>query len=519
MRSGRPRAQAWMIAAPIAAAYVVLAPHTADLAAASYRSYLFAEHGLTVWDNGWYAGHYLPAYSLLAPGLGALLSPQLLAALCATAAAAVFQALVSDRFPKRAASIASIWFAVGVAAELFSGRVPFDLGLAIGLGALLALERHRPTIALALALLTSFASPVAGAFLALAGLSLALGDGRRREGLGLTVAALLAIALPALAFPEGGSEPFVASSFWPALALTLVTIWAFGDEHRTLRSAAALYALALIGSFALATPVGGNAVRLGQLCAGPLAACALASRRARLLWALSPLLLYWQLIAPIRDLASSSSDPATSASYYAPLIGELQQLGALERPTRIEVPPTRDHWEARYLAGRLSIARGWERQLDQRYGAIFYRPRLDAGAYLAWLRDNAVAYVALPAAPLDHSAQTEAGLIKRGLPYLREVWRSRNWRLFAVAAPTPLAQPPAALGALGSDSFTLHAAAAGSYTVRVRYTPYWAASGEGGCIARAPGDWTEVRLRHPGTVHVKIALSAERIFSRGARCD
>ena len=55
-----------------------------DLAAAGYRSDLFARVGFTLWDNGWYGGHHLLAYSLLAPALGALIGPQPLAALSMT---------------------------------------------------------------------------------------------------------------------------------------------------------------------------------------------------------------------------------------------------------------------------------------------------------------------------------------------------------------------------------------------------------------------------------------------------
>ena len=49
-------------------------PPAADLAAATYRSDLFARVGFTLRDHGWYAahGHYLLGYSLLSPALGAL---------------------------------------------------------------------------------------------------------------------------------------------------------------------------------------------------------------------------------------------------------------------------------------------------------------------------------------------------------------------------------------------------------------------------------------------------------------
>jgi hypothetical protein len=135
--SPRPAAvPAWALTAAFALAYVLVAPPSADLAAAGYRSELFSSAGFTVWDNAWYGGHHLPAYSLLAPALGALLGAQLLAALSMTLATALFTKLLDGAFAARAARIASLWFAFGAAIGLLANRVPFDLGLAIGLGAL-----------------------------------------------------------------------------------------------------------------------------------------------------------------------------------------------------------------------------------------------------------------------------------------------------------------------------------------------------------------------------------------------
>ena len=183
-------------------------------------------------------------------------------------------------------------FALGFCVELLSGRVPYDLGFAIGLGSVLALLRGRLALALVLALLTSAASPVAGAFLALAGLAYALAAWReghqgRDRGLALAAAALLPIVVLALAFPEGGYEPFAPSAFWPALAgvLLIALLLPQGTltprARRTVRLGAALYALALIGAFALETPVGGNATRLAALLAAPLLAGVLWSRHRR----------------------------------------------------------------------------------------------------------------------------------------------------------------------------------------------------------------------------------------------
>jgi hypothetical protein len=88
------QAPAWTITAGLGLIYVILAPPSPDLAAASYRSYLISSGGLSLWDNGWYGGHHLLAYSLLAPALGALVGPRLLAAVSLTVATALFTELV-----------------------------------------------------------------------------------------------------------------------------------------------------------------------------------------------------------------------------------------------------------------------------------------------------------------------------------------------------------------------------------------------------------------------------------------
>ena len=248
-------------------------------------------------------------------------------------------------FGGAAARAAAAWFALGFGVGLLSGRVPYDLGFAIGLGSVLALMAGRTGVALGLAVVTSMASPVAGAFLALAGVADALAAGRRgagdgdrrlsagpRPGLTIAAAALAPIVVLALAFPEGGWEPFAPSVFWPALGgvvligLLLPQGPLTRRERRVVRLGAALYALALIGSFALHTPVGSNSARLGALLAGPLLAGVLWDRHRLILCLLFPLLLYWQIETPINDEIALAGDPSVQAAYYAPLRAELRGL-------------------------------------------------------------------------------------------------------------------------------------------------------------------------------------------------
>lgn len=560
------------LAIPLSIAYLVLAPPSGDLAAATYRSDLFTRAGFTIWDNGWYAGHALPAYSLLAPALGAWLGVRVLLALSALAAAAMFGLLAQRALPPSSARAATLAFAFGFCAELPSGRVPYDLGIAIALAAALAiaaahhcggdrLARRRwvlaLTAAIVLSIVTSAASPVAGAFLALAGVAVALSavaggpvestDRRRSSAPGIlaALAALASILLLAIAFPEGGYEPFAAGAFWPELlaAIAIAALLPLGDlspaGRKTLRIAACLYGLALIISFAIHTPMGGNVVRLGAMFGPPILLGTLWSgagvsigRRANagrlLLLLLAPLLLYWQLATAIDDQVALAGDPTVHASFYAPLRAELLRLsrGAGGQgagggnPIRVEVPMTNAHWESVYLpGGSISIARGWERQLDTRYDALFYGDRLSRSTYRHWLNENAIAYVALPAAKLDSAGQEERRLIVNGLPYLQQVWHSQRWRLFAVHNATPLVHAPAQMLQIGADSFTLQAPRRGSYEVRLHWTPYWAlASPAAGCVSETPGGFTEVQTRATGRIHVEVQFALDRVFSHGPRC-
>jgi hypothetical protein len=519
-----PGVAALAVSVPLAVAYVLLAPSSGDLAAATYRGDLFARAGFTLWDNGWYGGHYLPGYSLLAPALASLMGERALLAMSVVIASGLFGVIAQRSFSSSGARAAGASFALGISVGLLSGRVAYGLGIALALLAVLVLIRGWTAAALVLAMLTSVASPVAGAFLALAGLAHALtvapgsshGRGawrRRRRGLALAGAALAPTLVLALAFPEGGWQPFAPSLFWPVLAgvmlMALLLRRANGllpsDSRRMLTVGACLYALALAGAFLLRTPVGSNAERLGALLAAPLAVGVLWERRRLALALLAPALLYWQLQASVSDFATVAGNPSVNASYYAPLVAELQSL-AHGRPLRVEVPMTEAHWESVYLPEHppILLARGWERQLDTRYDGLFYRSTLAAPAYRSWLDQNAVSYVALPDVPLDSAGEQEQRLIATRPPYLAEVWHSNHWRLFAVRGATPLAQPPALLSGVGPDSFTLFAPRPGAFTVRVRFTPYWTVQRGPGSVHSAPDGWTEVDVRRAGVLRVDI---------------
>ena len=506
---GRLRdAPAWSLAAVLAGLYLVLEPPTADLAAQIYRAELFEREGYALWDNGWYAGHHLPGYSLVFPPLGALLGVRLAGALSAVIAAALFERLVG---PRR--RVAALWFAAGSATLLVTGRLTFACGVAVGIAALLAARNRRPVAAGGLAAATTLASPVAGAFLALAGLALSIAD-RRRLGLLLAACALVPAGFMALAFPEGGSFPFEADAFWPGLAATLVVLAVVPARFAALRVGIALYAAVLALSYVLDTPMGGNAVRLGALTAGPIAAAVLLPLRRRTLLLLAPALVYWQWSAPVDDWLRAERDPSVHAKYYG---GLNAFLATQPGPFRVEIPFTDNHWESLYVGRRFALARGWERQLDRHVNRLFYEGALTAARYRRWLHETAVRFVALHDAPVDYSAAAEARLVRDGLPFLHEVWRDAHWRVFAVADARPLADGAEVL-ALRADEVVLEAPRAGRVPLRVRWTPYWRIAAGAGCVGRA-GDWTELTLRAGGRVRLTTSFAVDRIRAGGRRCS
>lgn len=494
----------WALAALLAAVVLVLEPRGADLAAQSYRVGLWERAGFTVWDNGWYSGHHVPAYSLLFPPLGALLGVRVAGALAVVAAAWAFTRLTAGR---PGASAAAYAFAVAVVSLTVSGRLTFALGTALALGALWAARGRRPAVALALAALTPAASPVAGAFLALALAAWWIGDRGARQP--LTVALAAAASLPAVVlgalFPEGGTFPFATSSFGPALAATLALAAVVPREQPVLRAGVLLTAALLVAAWAVPSPMGGNAVRLGALALGPVALLTLwAGPRRGALLLLGPVAAWLCWGPPADDWLRSSDDPTTRARAY---VGLKAFLAAQDGPPfRVEVPFTDNHWESALLAPTVPLARGWERQYDREVNALFYENNLSSARYERWLRDNAVRFVALADAPVDYSAAREADIVRARPAFLAPVYRDAVWQVFEVRGA-----PTIGVTRLHPDGFT----ARGGRTVRVRFSPWFVVTGGSGCVFDDDG-WTGVR--GPGTVEVRARVTLRGATRRNPPC-
>jgi hypothetical protein len=520
-----PQVDRWRVAPVLAAAgvaglYLILDLRTGDLAAHLYRADLFGREGFTIWNGNWYGGHHTPAYSVLFPPLAHYLTPQVAGAIAAVVAAALFEPLARSQFGDRA-KWGALWFGVAVGVTLFTGRLPFLFGVAVGLGALLALQRGRLAIAAALAVACSLASPVAGLFLALAALAYEL-VARTRNGALLAGLAIAAPVLLSAAFPEGGFQPFTFRSYAAVPIFCALLFVILPREYRVLRVGAVLYALAATAAYLIDTPMGNNAVRLAELFGGALVVCFLPWRRElRLRPALVALLLValaaWPLYPTVRDVIKNVNDESTKASYYEPLLDFLEREG--REPGRIEIPFTRAHFEAYEVARQWPIARGWQRQLDIERNKLFYGGVLNDLTYATWLSENGVRYVALPDAPLDSSARKEAELIEREPGYLRQRWASEHWKVYEVMIPHPLLiaddNADIRLTSLRSDEFTLDVREPGQALVRAAWTRYW--EPRSGCVERE-GHWTRVTAVQPGPLRVTVKITPDRLVDSGRNC-
>jgi hypothetical protein len=208
----------------------------------------------------------------------------------------------------------------------------------------------------------------------------------------------------------------------------------------------------------------------------------------------------WQppvVIADVRDIGNVTADPA----YFAPLRDRLAQ----ERLTgRVEIPATRDYWEAAHL-GDVPLARGWLRQADIDRNPLFFTEipgatgtgvALTADTYRSWLTEQAVQFVAVPDAPLSWAGRPEAELVMAGLPYLTEIWTDEHWRLYAVADPRPIVAAPATFVSQSAVAVTFDVPRGADVPVRVRHSRWLRASG--GATVEADGDWTLVRTPRAG---------------------
>jgi hypothetical protein len=517
-RGYRRYAEPVLVALGFGLLYLIIAPSSADHAAQVFRSGLFEDNGLTTWNNLWFAGHHTAGYSVLFPLLGSVIGPRETGVIAIVAASLLFSGIAYRRWGDRA-RLGVIWFAAGASISLFTGRLPFALGISIALAAVFASQRGWRPLAIGFAILTPLASPVAALFLACGAGAHALAE-RSRAGLELGIAALGTAVLLAYAFPEGGTEPFVSSSFQPALLIAVAVFLAIPKQEKLLRYGVAAYAGALALAFLLDTPMGGNATRMGALFLGPALAFGLWRRQRFALVLLAPFLVYWQWSPVVRDLETVHAQDSVKSSFYAP-VRDFLRGDPEHRRHRVEVLPVEHHWEAAHVPKGIYIARGWERQLDRKLNALFYEDEngpLTPGAYRAWLNDLAIGFIAVPQTELDYAGEAEARLIAAGLPFLRMAFENEDWTIYRVVDPAPLAIGAGERAKLTRQGFMVVADEPGTILVKVRWTPYWSIEEGTGCVEESARGFTRVTIAEQGRLKIGVDFSPLRALSGGRRC-
>jgi hypothetical protein len=556
-----------VVGAGLLVAWLLADPRTPDLAAQAYRVGLYERTGFGVFDERWYGGHGLPGYGLLfAPG-ASLVGMRLLATISVLVSILLFERLVvevyGDGWLVRAGACV---FAVAAVGDVWSGRLTFAFGVTFGVACVFALWRGHPWAGGALAGVCGAASPVAGLLLLLGVFTYAL-DRRSVRVLAMVgVPVVLVLGPLELLFSEGGFEPYPVRSFGATVVVMVAFLWAVPPREHLLRLGAVVYLIACVLALAIHTAMGSNIERYGVLLAGPLLLCALGRDRrdthgrgvldggvdggwAPRPWAGGPggggsaggsplkrgparahtrargavvlgvclaAIGVWIVWGPVRETRAVASSAGTSASYYEPVEGFLEEHGG--RLERVEVPLTRSHWEAAYLAPRVSLARGWEKQLEERYDGVLLGEGLTAQSYHRWLREQGVSYVALPDVALDGSSAGEGALIRDGLGYLKEVFSSEHWRVYEVRDGTGLLEGPGRLTALGSEAFGLVADRPGRFLVRIHHTRYFTVTAGNGCVRGAPEGWTYVQARAAGRIRVEARFSIGRALGLGGYC-
>ncbi len=378
-------------------------------------------HGFTLWNNFWYAGRYaFVGYSIVYYPLAALLGIPVLEVLAVALAAAAF-ALLLEREWGRAARWPGRSFAVVWAGAVITGELPFALGIALALLALLALSGGWRWTGAALTLLVVAASPVALVLLAvvLVGIFVV-----RRAPLGRYAVPALGLALAVATelvflrlFPNGGALAFPwyeAVPAWIFCVVGIALVWHI-ERAAVLRGVFCVYLATIALAFVIPSGLGANVDRLRYL-ALPVALLVVSLRRWRPLpvalatvvlagaWNVAPLAAGWT-----RSAADRSS---RAAVWTAPVAYLHSHLGA---GYRVEAVDTSQHWPAFYLAAAdIPLVRGWFRQDDYPLDQLLYRRRFTAAQYIAWLRRLGTAYVVLTDAPPDYTSRREARLIRRG---------------------------------------------------------------------------------------------------------
>ncbi|SDO48802.1 MFS transporter [Actinacidiphila guanduensis] len=504
-----------------------LAKDSGDMAAQYAWTEFIKAHPSATYNLSWYGGMHPASYSILSPYVMAALGVRATGVLAGTLSATLGAALIV-RARVRRPMIPVLWTTFALWCDAVSGRVTFELGMLFAMAGTVLLfparkaERGRPPRLLtvtAMAALATMCSPVAGLFLMVVAAALFL-TGRRKEAYLVAAAPPVVVGATSLLFPFYGVQPFAWYFAIIPFAVAVACALAVPRAWKAVHLGSWAYALGVVLTFVIPSPIGSNVERLALLFGGTVLlivamATTWGTKRSVLLWLAFAGAAAWQIATPIVDQVNTSS--ASVASYHAaPLIDELKDLHA-DRG-RVEVVPLRSHWEASGLSPYVNLARGWNRQADVERNPLFYDGTLTADTYHDWLRRWSVDYVVLPSAQPDTAAVAEAKLVAAQPPWLSLVWEDADWQVYRVADPLPMADHPARVEQAGPAELTVTMPHSGSVLLRIPWSPVLGIEGvtdsKHGCLA-PDGDWTRLYAPEGGTYRIGGSYA----LIRGTQCD
>ncbi|MFE5405238.1 MFS transporter [Streptomyces sp. NPDC056580] len=483
-----------------------------DLAAQDAWAEFVGRHPDSAYNLAWYGGMHPVSYSVVSPYLMSVLGVRTTMMLAGTVSAALLTLVLLRSRVVRNPLWASLAGILAFVCNAVSGRVTFGLGTMFALGAVAAVFcwphrwRHKrwakALVAAPLAALATMSSPVAGLFVGLVAVALFLQ--KRRPGawaLGLAPSAVVAVS--AWLFPFAGTQPMTFGSVVMPLLYGLLCLFLVPKEWITVRLTAGVYSLGVVLVWLISSQIGSNISRLPMLFAGVTLVAALPYTvpRSRK-WYVTVLAFLgfagWIGFKSVDDIVHTT--PAASwARELAPLVNQLQNVGA--EKGRVEVVPARSHREASALAPYVNLARGWNRQADMERNPLFYDDTLNSANYHEWLQRWAVHFVVLPKDNPDGNGggERERTLLRRGMPYLRQVWADANWQLFKVTDPSPLAEPNAVVDRAEQGEMTLQVRKPGRILIRIPYSPWLSVVDGEGKSLKPPQETEASKHRDEGT--------------------
>jgi hypothetical protein len=460
----KPTVLATLFAAANAVAFMLVRPGVNDLWAARARASAVSHGvGLTYWF-AWFGGGSTPGnYSVLTPYLSAVLSAELVGALSAVAITVITAVAVRGTTHPVAATVVAT---VAAAVNLWSGRVPFLLGSAIAIGAIIAVRRHRPVVAAGVTMLSILASPVSAAFLALGLAGVFLTLPKYRAVATATIATVVVgFGLVALAFGAPGPQGF--SIELSAEAIAALALFTFARIPDFVRSVIWLSMITVAVMYLVPNGLGSNFGRMIWFCLPVLIVATSRWNAWIATLVISPVLLSGAF-STVSDLRQAG-DPTSDRAYYQPLARELDHIKGLNN-FRLEVVSEKAQAAYDALLDHGMLARGWETQEDVALNRTVLSSKLDPTSYKIWLDNNSVGYVALPRAKAE--AFPEYRLVAQGLPYLHQIWTIDDWTLYRVSSPTPILAQPQTVLSFSQSKLVIRATCACTFTVRIRYSKY-----------------------------------------------